>query len=179
MRTLRPTLLLALSTLLGCGFFRKPTLPRLTVRGVDIVEATSAGLHLRTHMVVRNTNAVGLTARSIKLRVTVAARDLGETELPNATRLPSEVDVPIDADVTAAWGDLPGILVVTALNQQVPYRLDGTVKVGGEDINLQVPFHVESSFPRQVLLDAAGAAVQRVPMPTLQWPTVAPADAGR
>lgn len=154
MTTDRRSLLLgALAALaLGCS---RPVPPRITPRSADVTGANAQGLGLRVHCVVRNTNDFALTVQHITVRLTLAGRDLGVTEVQSALRLPTNADVPLDIDVRAPWGDLPGIIGVTLFNENVPYRLDGTARVGGERLNVGVPFTLESTLPRRVLLGAA------------------------
>lgn len=111
----------------------------------------------------RNENRVDLTVRSIDVQVTLAGRDLGRSAINNPVRLPSGRDVPIDGDVRVPIADLPGILLATMMNENVPYRLDGRARVGGESIQLDVPFRMESTMPRRVLLGAAPNSIPGLP----------------
>ena len=148
------------SLALGCA---RPEPPRITPRSADVTGVTAQGLGLRVHCVVRNTNRFDLTVQRVSVRLTLAGRDLGVTELPSTLRLPTNTDVPMDIDVRAPWGDLPGIVAVTVFNENIPYRLDGTARVGGERLNVDVPFTLESTLPRRVLLGAASSATPGMP----------------
>lgn len=157
----RRLMLFALAALAaGCA---RPVPPRITPRSADVTGADSRGLGLRVHCTVRNTNAFDVTVQHISVRLTLAARDLGVTELASALRLPTNVDVPLDIEVRAPWGDLPGIIAVSVLNENVPYRLDGTARVGGERLHVDVPFTLESTLPRRVLLGAASNSTPGLP----------------
>lgn len=148
--------------LVGCDFFR-PKPPKLTPRSAEITQVTSAGLGIRVHLTANNPNRVDLSVQNIDVRTTLAGRDLGRSRIANTTRLPSHQDVPLSIELLAPWQDLPGILVATALNENVPYHLSGTVRVGGERINLDVPFEVDSTLPRQILVNAAGNSLPNLP----------------
>ncbi len=150
-----PYALAPLCLVAACDWLR-PAPPRITPRSASITSATSQGLGLRVELTAHNPNRVDVTVRSIEVRVTLAGRDLGTTRVPDSTSLPSRRDVTLTVNVVAPWQDLPGIVVATALNENVPYRLDGTARVGGERVNLDVPFHVESTMPRSVLTGALG-----------------------
>jgi hypothetical protein len=152
--SLRPLLLSALlASTAACGLF-KPTPPRITPRAAAVTSASSAGLGLRVDLVANNPNRIDVTVQSIDVRVSLAGRDLGVTHLTRATPLPSKQDVPLSVDVTAPWSDLPGIVLTTALNENVPYHLDGTAHVGAGRFTLDVPFAVDSTMPRSVLTGA-------------------------
>lgn len=144
--------LLAAAVSASCGL--RPDPPRITPRSVSITGVSNAGLGLHVDLVANNPNRLDLTVQSISVRVTLAGRDLGVSRIPNATRLPSRQDVPLAVDVTAPWQDLPGILLATTLNENIPYHLDGTARVGTASVNLDVPFQVDSTMPRSVLTNA-------------------------
>ena len=145
---------------LGCA---RPEPPRITPRSADVTGANAEGLGLRVHCVVRNGNSFDLTVQQVQVRLTLAGRDLGVTQLTTALRLPSNTDVPMDIDVRAPWRDLPGIIAVSVFNENVPYRLDGTARVGGSRLNVDVPFTLDSTLPRRVLMGAASNSVPGLP----------------
>ena len=144
----------------GCS---RPEPPRITPRSAEVTSATAEGLGLRVHCLVRNGNSFGLTIQRVSVRLTLAGRDLGLTELHSALRLPTNTDVPMDIDVRAAWGDLAGIIAISVFNENIPYRLDGSARVGGERLNIDVPFTLESTLPRRILLGAASSVVPGLP----------------
>lgn len=168
MKSRRHVAMLVVIAGLGC----KPAQPTITPRSVAVTGTTSAGLGLRVHLLVNNPNRVDLTVQSIDAHVTMAGVDLGRSTVQNATRLPSNEDVGIDADLTATWNDLPRLLMSTAMTENVPYHLDGTVSVGSSDIHFNVPFQVDSTLPRRILVDAGRNAMPSG-LPT-QVPTQVP-----
>lgn len=131
-----------------------PTPPWITPHAVAVTGASAQGLSLRVDLSVRHGNRVSVTVRSVDVRVSLAGRDLGMSHFAQPVRLPPDEDVPMSVQVTAAWGDLPGIVVATALNEQVPYHLDGTAHVKAGYFTLDVPFSVDSTMPRSVLTSA-------------------------
>ena len=140
---------------LGC----KPAQPTITPRSVAVTGTTSAGLGLQVHLLVNNPNRIDFTVQSIDAHVIMAGVDLGRSTVQNATRLPSNQDVGIDANLTATWNDLPRLLMSTAMTENVPYHLDGTVSVGSSDIHFNVPFQVDSTLPRRILVEAGRNAM--------------------
>lgn len=155
----RPAALLCAAALAAsCGLF-KPDPPRITPRAASVTGATSQGLALRVDLTARHANRVAVTVRAIDVRVTLAGRDLGASHFDTPTRLPPNQDVPLAVNVMAPWGDLPGIVLTTALNENVPYHLDGTAHVAAGRFTLDVPFAVDSTMPRSVLTGALTGAV--------------------
>ncbi len=171
----RPAVLLAAAALsAACGLL-KPEPPRITPRSAAVTSATAQGLGLRVDLTARNPNRIDATVRSIDVRVVLAGRDLGLSRYARSTALPSDTDVPVSVDVTVAWADLPAIVLATALNENVPYHLDGTAHVAAGRFTLDVPFAVDSTMPRTVLTGAlTGAIPTTLPAPlTNALPTIA------
>lgn len=162
MTTDRRTMLLGALAALAAACAR-PQAPTITPRSADVTGATTQGLGLRVHCVVRNVNAFDLTVQRVSVRLTLAGRDLGVTQFASALRLPTNTDVPMDIDVHAPWGDLPGIIAVSMFNENIPYRLDGTARVGGPRLNVDVPFTLQSTLPRRVLTGALSSATPGLP----------------
>jgi LEA14-like dessication related protein len=148
--TTQQTSILALALCASCSLLH-PDPPVITPRGATVVSVSSSGIGLRVDISVRNTNRISLTAQTTDVRLTLAGRDLGMTHITQPTELPSNVDVAMTLPVTAPWQDLPGILIATVLNENIPYHLDGVVRVGGERLNVDVPFQIDSTLPRSVL----------------------------
>ncbi len=138
----------------ACSLLRPPP-PVITARAASVTSVNASGLGLRVELTARNTARIDVTVQSVDVRLTLAGRDLGMTHVPGSTRLPTNTDVPLTINVTAPWQDLPGILLATAFNENVPYHLDGTVRVGGERLNVDVPFSMDSTIPRTVLTGIA------------------------
>ncbi len=162
MKHTRRALLLASLASVACSLLKPPP-PVITPRSATVTRASAEGLGLRVELSARNTARVDVTVQSIDVRLTLAGRDLGMTHVGGETRLPTNTDVPLSLDVTAPWQDLPGILLATAFNENVPYHLDGTIRVGGPRINVDVPFQMDSTIPRSVLTGAATNSLPAIP----------------
>lgn len=158
----RPAALLPLAVLTAACGLLSPAPPRITPRAAAVTSASASGLGLRVDLTARNPNRVDVTVRSIDVRVTLAGRDLGVSHFNTPTRLPHDQEVPLSVNVTAPWTDLPGIIFTTALNENVPYHLDGTAHVKAGRFTLDVPFAVDSTMPRSVLTGALSNAVPSI-----------------
>jgi len=101
------------------------------------------------------------------VQVFLAGRDLGHSRIDRPVPLPPRQDVNVDGDVSVPWRDLPGLLLSTAMNEQVPYRLEGRARIGGDRLNVEIPFRMESTMPRSVLTSAAGNSVPG--LPPIRW----------
>lgn len=153
------TLLAATLSLAACA---RPQPPRLTPRAASVTGVDASGIRLRVQLDARNPNEIDVTVQRIDVDVTLGGQALGRSSMSDQVRLVARRDVPLNVDVSAGWRDLPGLLAATILNENVPYRLDGTARVGGARLNVDVPFHLESTIPRRLLIDAAGNSVNTI-----------------
>lgn len=152
-----------LATTLTAVSCSRPQPPRITPRAAAVSGIDASGLRLRVQLDAHNPNGFDVTVQRIDVDVTIGGQALGRSSVTNRVRLVSNRDVPITVDVAAGWRDLPGLLAASVLNENVPYRLEGTARVGGERLNVDVPFRMESTLPRRILIDAAGNTVNGLP----------------
>lgn len=157
----RAALFLAAS--LAVSACARPQPPRITPRAAAVTGVDGSGLRLRVQLMAHNPNSIDVTVQRIDVDVTIGGQALGRSTVSNRVRLVARQDVPITVDLTAGWRDLPGLLAASVLNENVPYRLDGTARVGGDRINVDVPFRMESTLPRRILIEAAGNTVNGLP----------------
>lgn len=157
----RAALFLAAS--LAVSACARPQPPRITPRAAAVTGVDGSGLRLRVQLMAHNPNSIDVTVQRIDVDVTIGGQALGRSTVSNRVRLVARQDLPISVDLTAGWRDLPGLLAASVLNENVPYRLDGTARVGGDRINVDVPFRMESTLPRRILIEAAGNTVNGLP----------------
>jgi LEA14-like dessication related protein len=141
----------------------RPQPPRLTPRAASVAGVSATGIQLRVELDAHNPNQVDLTVRRVDVDVTLGGQALGRSSVTESLRLVAGRSVPLRVTVSAGWRDLPGILAASVLNENIPYRLEGTARVGGERLNVDVPFRMESTLPRRILLEAAGNTVGGMP----------------
>lgn len=141
----------------------RPQPPRLTPRAASVASVSATGLQLNVELDAHNPNGIDLTVRRVDVDVTLGGQALGRSSVTESLRLVAGRSVPMRVTVSAGWRDLPGILAASMLNENIPYRLEGTARVGGERLNVDVPFRMESTLPRRILLEAAGNTVNGMP----------------
>lgn len=154
---------LAMFGLIAATSCARPQAPRLTPRAAAVSSVSATGLRLRVDLDAHNPNRVDLTVRRIDVDVTMAGEALGRSTVTEVHRLIAGRSVPMRVEVAVGWRDLPRLVAATVLNENIPYRLDGTARVGGERINVDVPFRMDSTLPRRILLEAAGNTVTGMP----------------
>ena len=161
--------LLAALALTGCS---GPEPPTLTPVSGAITSVSPAGLGLRVKLEAENPNSFGLTTRDVTAKVTLDSRyDVGTITFRHALELPAKKRTALDIPVTVAWRDLVGLAGLAAAGRDVPYAVEGMVAIGGEKLNVDVPFRIAGTVTQKQLLQAAASSLPQIPgLPTLVGP---------
>jgi hypothetical protein len=98
-----------------------------------------------------------LEADSLTANVVLDGRyDMGTVDVPQEFDFPSKQQVHFGVPVVADWKDVTVITALIALMRDVPYDIDGTVKVGRGPFKVTVPFHMSDVITEEQLRGAIG-----------------------
>ncbi|HZF51666.1 MAG TPA: LEA type 2 family protein [Polyangiaceae bacterium] len=161
--------LLAALAMVSCS---GPEPPTLTPVSGAITSVSPAGLGLRVKLEAYNPNSFGLTTRDVTAKVTLDGRyDAGTVTIRHALDLPAQKRTALDIPVTMTWNDLAGLAGLAAAGRDIPYTVEGTVAVGGEKLNVNVPFRIAGSVTQKQLLQATMSSLPQIPgLPALVAP---------
>jgi LEA14-like dessication related protein len=147
--------------LLACG---RPEPPTITPERGEVTAVGPDGIHLVLHLGVKNPNRYDLSARSVTGRVKLAGQyDLGSVTVAEPFQLPSGKATSMAVPMTVALKDLPLVLGLAAMNKTLTYDVEGTVNVGGENLNVDLPFHLNGVVTQEQLLKATANSLPRFP----------------
>jgi LEA14-like dessication related protein len=161
----RAALALALVALVALGASAcSPDPPRLTPQIVQVTAVSPAGLNLRVQLDAYNPNSVTLSVRSVSAHVTLAGRiDLGTADLPNGTSLASKAHTPVVFDLNLPWRNAAEVAALAVSQTSAPYLIDGKAKIGGESLNVELPFQLQGTLTREQLLGAGLRGLPSLP----------------
>ena len=141
---------------LPLGACSAPEPPRLTPQVVQVTSVSPTALGLRLQLDAYHPNSVGLSVRSLTARVTLAERvDLGTAEVPSGVALSPKAHSPVVADLQLPWRNATEVAALATSQPTVPYRIDGTMRVGGEKLNFELPFQLQGVLTREQVLQAS------------------------
>ncbi|MCK6588491.1 MAG: LEA type 2 family protein [Polyangiaceae bacterium] len=161
--------LLTALAITGCS---GPEPPTLTPVSGTITSVSPTGLGLRVKLEAYNPNSFGLTTRDVTAKVTLDGRyDVGTVTMTHALELPAQKRTPLDIPVTMAWRDLAGLAGLAASGRDIPFAVEGTVALGGEKLNINVPFRITGTVTQKQLLQATIGSLPQIPgLPALGAP---------
>ena len=147
----RAWLLLAVCPLLisACS---KPKPPEVTPRSVQVSAITRVCVELSVLLDARNPTACPCVASSVT--ATIALQDgtpLGSGSSTEPISIPGDSTAPITAKLAVRFSSGSALLPYAMAMKPLPYRLSGTAKIGGEHLNVDVPFTIDGVLtPEQV-----------------------------
>lgn len=157
----RSALFAATVAIVACS---TPEAPTLAPKSMQILGMTSQGMSLQVTLEARNPNAFSLSARSVKARVVLdGTTDLGEVTVPTKVTLPKKAATSVAFPVEVKWGNVAGVALLAAAKPVIPYRMTGTANVGGEGLNVDLPFTIDGTMTREELLKATATAIPTLP----------------
>ncbi len=154
--TLKPALLLplALATaplVVGCT----PKNPTVTPRVARVTGVSSGGLTLAVELDVYNPNSFPLIAQFVEGAVTISnGAELGRGSAAPQSSIPANGRALVSAQMTVPWANLGALAPFALSPNPVPYTFRGDATIGGDSLNVKVPFEVTGQLTREQLLQA-------------------------
>ncbi len=146
---------------MGCS---KPEPPTLTSEKVVVTKSSAQGLELEVTLSAKNPNSIKLQANSIKGKVTInQATELAEVSVPTKISLPANKTTQIVVPVKVQWGAAAAMALAAMNSPTIPFTMKGTANVGGDSLNVDLPFTVQGTLTRQQLIDAVQGSLPMIP----------------
>jgi hypothetical protein len=140
---------------------KKPEPPQITPKEAKVTALGPAGVTMQVKVDALNPNAYELTAQSITAHAKIDGKyELGAVTVPEAITLPPNKPTEITASMTMPWGDVQTLASLMGTPGAIPYSIEGTAKIGGEKLNVDVPFAATGTITRDQIV---GAAVKGLP----------------
>jgi LEA14-like dessication related protein len=142
---------LVLCALAACA---RPQPPTVTPTVARVTEVTSQGIQLEVLLAVHNPNDFALSARSVEGTLYLDGETkLGTGQGTPGDSIPAKGSAEVRSQVRMAWETMPSLQKFLA-REQVPYNFKGHVTVGGDALELTLPFELKGSLTRAQLLQA-------------------------
>ena len=140
-------------TALSCN---KPAPPQIVVEGAKVTNVGLGGVELAVHVAATNPNGFSLTFRSITANTVLAGKyPLGQSTLAQPVSIPANQTTKLDVPLVSAWADLTTLGMLATSNDAIPYTVQGTFAIGGETLNVTVPFSAQGTITRDLIVKAA------------------------
>jgi LEA14-like dessication related protein len=142
----------------------KPVPPRLTPISARVTAISTLGIDVELKLAAENPNSLDFKARSVTATVTLDGHYvLGAVTTPQKITLPAHQTTTIDVPVSSKWKDIAGIVNLASSGKDVPYKVEGTMELGGDTLSVNVPFEVQGTVTRQQLTQALLRSIPAIP----------------
>jgi LEA14-like dessication related protein len=152
-------LLLVLPLVAACSAVDdvEPKAPDVTAEKASVTKISPAGIDLLVELGAYNPNSIALEAKSVIAKVVLhGTYDMGTAEIPQEVDLPSKQQIRVAVPVTVDWKDVMVVSALIALKRNVPYDIDGSVKIGVDLFKASVDIHVRDVITEEQLRGAVG-----------------------
>jgi LEA14-like dessication related protein len=143
---------------------KQPEPPRVTPKEARVAAVSPQGLEVVVKVEATNPNSISLSAQSFTGKAKLDGKwEMGTVTISKPVVLPPNVPTTIDVPMTMPWTDVKALATIIGAQRPVPYVVDGTIKIGGERLNVDVPFAVSGTISREELTAAALKSISAIP----------------
>lgn len=150
--------------LLAVTSCKKPEAPVLTPKKATVSGLGLQGFRLDVDLDVYNPNGFSLSVQQVAGRVVLAGQhDLGMVTVTKPFELAEKSHNDVTAPLTMAWPNATLLAALAVSAQPVPYTLDGQVVIGGEKLNVTLPFQLKGTISREDIVAATKNSLPPLP----------------
>lgn len=151
-------LLVSALVLVGCS---KPKPPTLTPRSAQVTAVLPTGVELGVELNAHNPNGFPLMCSQVTSTFELQdGTPLGSATSSEPFTIPSEGDATVQAKLQVRFSSASALAPYALAAKPVPYRLRGSARIGGESLNVDVPFTLDGVLTAEQVIAAGlhGAA---------------------
>jgi LEA14-like dessication related protein len=132
----------------------RPQQPTVTPQVARVERVTSNGVDLRVTLTVHNPNEFALDAREVEGTLLLqGGQKLGTGRASPHQSIPAHGTSSVESQVHVAWSDLSALQPFLT-RESLPYDFQGKVSLGGDVLQVTLPFELQGSLTREQLLAA-------------------------
>jgi LEA14-like dessication related protein len=147
-------LLVVVLTAVACN---RPLPPTVTPKSARVLAVGPSGVQLAVTLDVTNPNPFPLFVRAVDGSLLLGAgagAELGTEHTELASGIPASSTTSVTSELTVNWTNLAALTPFALSPAAVPYRFDGRASVGGDGLNVSLPFTLTGELSRAQLISA-------------------------
>jgi LEA14-like dessication related protein len=147
-------MLVALVVATGC---LKPKPPTITPKSAQVLAVSPAGVQLAVTFDVTNPNGFPLIVHAVDGHValgTDGGTELGAAHAEPSSNIPADATSSVTSTLSVGWTNLAALAPYLLSPATVPYTFTGSATLGGDRLNLSVPFTLHGELSRAELINA-------------------------
>ena len=136
----------------GCS---KPKPPKIEPHAARVKTVDATGLTLGVELDVTNPNGFPLLVRTVSGKLLMGSGvEVGNARVDSGKTVPANGTARLSSDLTARWSNIAALAPLATTGKPVAYTFEGIANVGGEKLNLDVPFRLQGELKPEQLLAA-------------------------
>jgi LEA14-like dessication related protein len=163
-RTILATAMLALAAPLTIASCTKPEVPTVKPVSGRLTGVTTTGIDVEAKLEAYNPNDFEIEVRSYTATVTLDRNiNVGTVTSQSKVTLPANKKKVFDVPVGVKWNDVQQLAPLALTNRDIPWEAEGKVKIGGDTIDVELPFKVNGIVTHQQVVQAVGRSLPKIP----------------
>jgi LEA14-like dessication related protein len=153
---------------LGCltSSCEKPQPPRVEPRAIRVTNVSPTRIGLEVELEIHNPNSFALRVRKAQGKLSLGdAVEVGTGESTLDGSVPAKSSKLVPAALDLNWTNLQALVPLALTATSIPYTFAGTATLGGEQLNLDVPFALNGQLTHAQLLQAGLSGLSGRPIP--------------
>ncbi len=156
-----PALLAAVMAIASCT---KPELPTVKPVSGRLVGVSTSGIDVEAKLEAYNPNDFDIEVRSYSATVTLDHKiNVGTVSSQQKVTLPAKQKKTFDVPVGIKWNDAQQLVPLALSTRDIPWDADGKVKIGGDSIDVELPFKVSGVVTHQQVQQAVNRSIPKIP----------------
>lgn len=153
-----------LAGVLALAACSKPEPPTVIPRSVRVSSVGPTALTLALELDVTNPNSFPLSAHAVDGVLTLGdGVELGRAHAAPEAAIPAKESARVPSELTVNFNNLAVLAPLALSEQPVPYKFKGQALIGGERLNVGVPFELGGELTRAQLLQIGLRGLGQLP----------------
>lgn len=149
---------------LASGACSKPEPPTVRPISGKVSSISPAGITVNAKLEAYNPNDFELDVKSFTATVTLDQKyNVGTVTTPRPIKLPARKKHQFDLDIAMPWSDVGTLSPLALQNRDIPWLAEGKVKIGGDALDVDLPFKLEGVVTHKQVVDAVGKSIPKIP----------------
>lgn len=135
----------------GCAKPAPPTVKPVSMRATSV---SPERLQLAVELDVHNPNSFPLAVQSVTGLLSLDnGATLGAASAEPRTALPAQANTAVTLNLDVPWQNLTALAPFALSGTDVPYRFNGTARLGGDRLNTDVAFTLDGKLTRGQVIE--------------------------
>lgn len=148
-----------------CAGCSRPKPPTVTPESAKITSLSPTAVDLLAKLAVYNPNGFPLEVHAVSGKLTLNGNiDMGTAQTTSGVSVPANSTQHVSVALSVPWQNLARLAPFLLENKPVSYRFDGKATIGGNSLNVDLPFTLHGLITRNELLQAGLKSLPRLPV---------------